>query len=109
MVLNHHTGVSISCQPEVGFQSDPLPGFATALSSPDKDVLTQPAFFYIQLLHLATRIELGRVLTASYFTYLTYRERASIMSQQGMHYEELNRDRSESSYAGYEGMPHHDS
>jgi len=32
MVLNHHTGVSISCQPEVGFQSDPLPDFATALS-----------------------------------------------------------------------------
>src|SRR6266566_9971786 len=25
MVLNYHTGVSISCQPEVGFQSDPLP------------------------------------------------------------------------------------
>src|SRR6266516_4486212 len=31
MVLNHHTGVSISCQPEVGIQSDPLPDFATAL------------------------------------------------------------------------------
>jgi len=31
MVLNQHTGVSISCQPEVGFQSDPLPDFATAL------------------------------------------------------------------------------
>ncbi len=31
------------------------------------------------------------------------------MSQQEMHYEELNRDRSESSYAGYEGMPHHES
>ena len=31
MVLNHHTGVYISCQPEVGIQSDPLPDFATAL------------------------------------------------------------------------------
>ncbi len=32
MVLNHHMGVSISCQPEVGIQSDPLPDFATALA-----------------------------------------------------------------------------
>jgi hypothetical protein len=40
MVLNHHTGGSISCQSEVGFQSDPLPDFATALFQ-DKEALVQ--------------------------------------------------------------------
>ncbi len=38
MVLNHHTGVYISCQPEVGIQSDPLPDFATALMAGQGEV-----------------------------------------------------------------------
>jgi hypothetical protein len=40
MVLNHHTGVYISCQPEAGFQSDPLPDFATALREQKSDLDT---------------------------------------------------------------------